>query len=184
MIIAYKSHIIVGLVCLLIGGIIGYNLKPSPKQLVEVPAPSYELPSGALVAQRLDINIPPPAPIQIASEEMKGKLVRAGKVEVKPTQEECEPVTIDWGVVKLKDGNRMIFNTNEGQIIAATDIPIDSTTIVKHPKWTLGAIAPADNLSGVGPMVQRHFGKLSVGAGAMKLKTDGWTGTVMVAVSW
>jgi hypothetical protein len=180
----YKSHIIVGLVCLLIGGITGYNLKPSLQPFAEKAAPSYELSNGALVAQRLDISVPPPAPIQIASKEMKGKLVRAGKVEVKPTQEECEPMTIDWGLVKLNDGNRIVFNTNEGQIIGATDIPIESTTITKHPKWTLGAIAPADNLSGVGPMVQRHFGKLSVGAGAMKMKTDGWTGTVMVAVSW
>lgn len=171
-------------VACLIGGFIGYNLKPSEVKFVETPAPSIELPSGALVAQRVDINVPPPAPIQVAAKELKGKTVRAGTVEVKPTQEECEPLKIDWGLVKLNDGNRMVFSTNDGQIIAATDIPIESTTITKHPKWTLGAIAPADNLSGVGPMVQRHFGKLSVGAGAMKMKTDGWTGSVIVAVSW
>jgi hypothetical protein len=181
---AYRSHIFVGLVCLVVGMIIGYNLKPSPQQLVERPAPSYELPSGALIAERLDINVPPPAPIQIAAKEIKGSLVRAGKVEIKPTQEECDPVTIDWGMVKQNDGSRMIFKSNDGQIISATDIPIESTTITKHPKWTLGAIAPTDNLSGVGPMVQRHFGKLSIGAGAMRTKTDQWTGTVMVAVSW
>jgi hypothetical protein len=48
----------------------------------------------------------------------------------------------------------------------------------------LGVIAPADNLKGAGPLVQRHFGRLSIGVGAMKMKTDGWTGAVMVAISW
>jgi hypothetical protein len=181
---AYKSHIIVGVVCLLVGAIIGYNLKSSPEHVVEKPAPSFELPSGALVAERMNIEVNPPAQIEIAAKEMKSKLVRAGTVEVQPTQEECEPVKIDWGLVKLNDGNRIVFNTDEGQIITATDIPIDTETIVKHPKWTLGVIAPADNLQGAGPLVQRHFGRLSVGAGAMKLKTDGWTGAVMVAISW
>lgn len=180
----FTSNMLPLVVALLIGGFIGYNLKSSPVQYVETPAPSIELSNGALVAQRLDINVPPPAPIQIAAKELKGKVVRAGVVEVKPTQEECEPVSIDWGVVKLNDGNRMVFKTNDGQIIAATDIPIETTTIMKHPKWTLGVMAPVDNLQGAGPLVQRHFGKLSIGAGAMKMKTDGWTGSIIVAVSW
>jgi hypothetical protein len=46
------------------------------------------------------------------------------------------------------------------------------------------AIAPIDNLSGVGPQVQRHFGKLTVGVAAVKSKTEGWTGMVSAGVSW
>lgn len=180
----YKSHILVGVVCLLIGGIVGYNLVPDQVVFVEKPAPSFTLPSGALVAERMDIHVDPPKPIKVATKELKGELVRAGSVKVKPTQEECPPVKIDWGLVRLEDEHRMVFTTEDGSIVGATDIPVRSMTVTKHPKWTVGAIAPVDNYSGVGPMVQRHFGRLSVGAAAVKTKQDEWTGMVSVGVSW
>jgi hypothetical protein len=78
----------------------------------------------------------------------------------------------------------MTFYTDDGTIVAATDIPVKSVTVKTYPKWTVGAIAPIDNPSGVGPMVGRHFGKLSIGVAAVKQKDTGWQGMASVAVSW
>lgn len=180
-----KSHAIVAAVFLLIGGVIGFKLAPDqPKVMSESHAPAIQLPSGALVAERVP-DAPVPQSIKKAAKEVGGRVARAGSVTVKPTQQDCPPVTIDWGLTEQKDKtHRMTFYTDDGTIVAATDIPVNSVTVKTYPKWTVGAIAPIDNLSGVGPSVQRHFGKLSVGVAAVKNVDDKWQGMVSIGVSW
>lgn len=176
------SQLILAAVFMLIGMVVGYHLKESPKVFHETHAPAIVLPSGGHVAERAP-EVEPPKPIKKAAKELKGKLTRAGSVTVKPTQADCPEVTIDFGLVKQKDGSRMVFHTDDGTILKAVDIPVETLTIVKHPKWSAGVIAPIGQWSGAGPVVERHFGKLSVGVAAVKLD-DQWQGLATVKVSW
>lgn len=183
--IPYRSHVITAGVALLIGGIVGFWLAPDqPKVVAESHAPAIQLPSGGYVAERVP-DAPVPQSIRKAAKEVGGRVARAGTATVKPTQVDCPEVKIDWGLTEQKDkSHRMTFYTDDGTIVGATDIPVSSTTVKVHPKWTVGAIAPIDNFSGAGPMVQRHFGKLTVGAAAVKDRAGDWQGMVSVGVSW
>jgi hypothetical protein len=178
-----KSHAIVAGVFLIIGGVLGFKLAPDqPKIIAESHAPAIQLPSGGYVAERVP-DAPVPKPIAKASKELGGRVVRAGSVTVKPKKEDCPEIQIDWGLIKKDEGHRMVFTSEDGTIIGAKDIPVETVEIVKHPKWSAGVIAPIGNWSGAGPVVERHFGKLSIGVAAVKIH-DEWNGLATVKVSW
>lgn len=182
----WRSNLVVAGIFLIIGGIIGFKLAPDqPKVVTESHAPAIQLPSGGYVAERVP-DAPVPPSIKKAAKEAGGRVARAGSVTVKPNQADCPPVTIDWGLTEQKDKtHRMTFYSDDGKIITATDIPVKSTTIMLHPKWTVGVIAPIDNYKGAGPSIERHFGKLSVGVAAVKMKgEDSYTGLASIKVSW
>jgi hypothetical protein len=177
-------QLIIYAVIMIFGIVVGYKLAPDqPKVVSESHAPAIQLPSGALVAERVP-DAPVPQPIVQAAKEVGGRVVQAGSVTVKPTQIDCPEVKIDWGLTEQKDKTkRMTFYTEDGTILTATDIPVKSTTIKVHPKWSAGVIAPIGEWSGAGPVVERHFGKLSVGVAAVKIH-DEWQGLATVKVSW
>jgi hypothetical protein len=180
-----RSHAIVAGVFLIIGGIIGFKLAPDqPKIMAESAAPAIQLPSGGYVAERVP-DAPVPQSMKKAAKEAGGRVVRAGNVKVKPTQSDCPEVNIDWALTKQKDdSHRMIFRTDDGTIIGAKDIPVESVSIVKHPKWSAGVIAPISDWKHAGPIVERHFGKLSLGVAAVRDVDDKWVGMATVKVSW
>lgn len=168
---------------LILGMIVGYNLLDPTTIVVEKDAPAQVLPHGGYVLERQSDAVVP-QPIKQAAKDLGGKLVRGGNVTVKPKQVDCPDVQLDWGLVKKDEGHRMVFYTDDGTITGGVDIPTESVEIRRYPKWSVGAIAPMSSLSGVGPYVQRHFGPVAVGAAAVKMPVEGWTGLVSVTVSW
>ena len=183
--IPYRSHIIVGLVCLLIGGAgglaLGWKLY-HPEQIIETAEPEQVLEDlNVVVLQRLPENVAPPIPktIKKAAKKVGGKLERAGGVTVKPepTPEspvdcECEDVKIDFGLVDTGTGKRVVATAEGGKIIGGYDIPLEPYTVPKETKWEVGLIVPVENYEGIGGYVNRKLGPFSVGVQVAKPYAD------------
>jgi hypothetical protein len=192
----FRSHFIVGAVCLVIGiGIglaIGWKLY-KPTEILETAAPEQVLEDiNVIVLERLPENVAPPVPkkLQKAAKKIGGKLERAGEVVVKPepTPEsapdcECEEVKIDFGLVDTGTGKRVVATAEGGKIIGGYDIPLEPYIQNKESKWEVGAVVPIENYEGIGPYVSRKIGPLSVGIQAMQpSQEEGWTAMATVGV--
>ena len=192
----YRSHIIVGVVCLvagiLIGLAIGWKLY-KPTEIIETAAPEQILEDlNVVVLQRLPENVAPPVPktIKKAAKKVGGKLERAGGITVQPepTPEspvdcECEDVKIDFGLVDTGTGKRVVATAEGGKIIGGYDIPLEPYVQNKESKWEVGAVMPVENYEGIGPYVSRKVGPFSVGLQAMQpSKDEGWTAMATVGI--
>jgi hypothetical protein len=184
--ISYRSHIIVGAICLVLGIAIGLGIGwklYKPELIVETPQPEQVLEDlNVVVLQRLPENVAPPIPVEIKKGAKKagGKLERAASITIqpKPTEEgcECEEVTVDIGVVDTGEGKRIITHTDDGTILGGTDIPLEPYAKAKEIKWEVGAVVPLENPEGVGGYVSRKVGPFSVGLQAMQPSAEeGWT---------
>jgi hypothetical protein len=194
--IPYRSHIIVGLICLAIGGAgglaLGWKLY-HPTEVIEIAEPEQVLEDlNVIVLQRLPETVAPPIPKEIkkAAKKIGGKLERAGGVTVKPepTPEspvdcECEEVKIDFGLVDTGNGKRVVATAEGGKIIGGYDIPLEPYVATKESKWEIGAVVPVENYEGVGPYVARKVGPFNVGLQAMQPSRDeGWTAMATVGI--
>jgi hypothetical protein len=196
MINTYRSHIIVGLSCLVTGIVIGLALGwklYKPTEIIETAAPEEVLEDlNVIVLQRLPENVAPPIPktIKQAAKKVGGKLERAGGVTVKPepTPEsppdcECEEVKIDFGLVDTGTGKRVVATAEGGKIIGGYDIPLEPYVVAKESKWEVGAVVPLENYEGVGPYVARKVGPFSVGIQAMQPSSEeGWTAMATLGI--
>lgn len=194
--IPYRSHIIVGLVCLLLGTALGLAIGwklYKPTEIIETAAPEQVLEDlNVIVLQRLPENVAPPIPktVKQAAKKIGGKLERAGGVTVKPepTPEspvdcECEDVKIDFGLVDTGTGKRVVATAEGGKIIGGYDIPLEPYVQNKESRWEVGAIVPVENPEGVGAYVNRKVGPFSVGIQAAKPYADeGYTAMATVGI--
>ncbi len=181
----FRSHFIVGAVCLVIGiGIglaIGWKLY-KPTEILETAAPEQVLEDiNVIVLERLPENVAPPVPkkLQKAAKKIGGKLERAGEVVVKPepTPEsppdcECEEVKIDFGLVYTGTGKRVVATAEGGKIIGGYDIPLEPYTVPKETKWEVGLVVPVENYEGTGGYVSLKLGPFSVGVQVAKPYAD------------
>jgi hypothetical protein len=172
----YRSHIIIGVVCLLLGiGIglaIGWKLY-KPTQIIETAQPEQVLEEiGVTVLQRLPETEapPPPKPLQKAAKKVGGKLERTAHIVIQPEPTEdsppdckCKEVKVDVGVVDQGNGKRIIAYAEDGTILAGRDIPLEPYTAVKETKWEVGLVVPVENPQGIGGYVSRKVGPFSVG---------------------
>lgn len=192
----YRSHLITGAVCLVIGIAIGLALGWKlyrPTQIIETAQPEQVLEDlNIVVLQRLPENVAPPIPktVKQAAKKIGGKLERAGGITVKPepTPEspaecECEEVKIDFGLVDTGDGKRVVATAEGGKIIGGYDIPLEPYTAVKALKWEVGAVVPVENPEGIGAYVSRKVGPFSVGIQAAKpFKEEGYTAMATIGI--
>lgn len=192
----FRSHLIVGTVCLVVGVLIGLAIGwklYKPTEIIETAAPEQVLEDlNVIVLQRLPENVAPPVPktIKKAAKKIGGKLERAGGVTVKPepTPEspaecECEEVKIDFGLVDTGNGKRVVATAEGGKIIGGYDIPLEPYVENKESKWEVGAVVPVENYEGVGPYVSRKVGPFSVGVQAMQpSQEEGWTAMATVGI--
>lgn len=183
--IPYRSHVIVGLVCLLIGGAgglaMGWKLYHT-EQVIETPKAEQRLEDlNVVVLQRLPENIAPSISPEIkkAAKKVGGKLERAATVTVQPKVSEsspdnckCDPVTVDIGLVDQGDGKRIVTHTDNGIIIGGTDVPLEPYTVSKETKWEVGLVMPVENYEGTGGYVSRKLGPFSVGVQVAKPYAD------------
>jgi hypothetical protein len=181
----YRSHAIVGVICLIVGIAIGLAIGwklYKPSEIIETAAPEQVLEDlNVIVLQRLPEPQAPPIPkvIKQAAKKVGGKLERAGGVTVKPetTPEspaecECEEVKIDFGLVDTGNGKRVVATAEGGKIIGGYDIPLEPYVENKESKWEVGAIVPVENYKGAGPYVARKIGPFSVGIQVAKPYVD------------
>ena len=192
----FRSHIIVGASCLVIGILIGLAIGWKlyhHEKILETAAPEQVLDDlNITVLQRLPENVAPPVPkkLEKAAKRIGGKLERAGEVVVKPepTPEspaecECEEVKIDFGLVDTGNGKRVVATAEGGKIIGGYDIPLEPYVENKESKWEVGAVVPVEYYEGVGPYVSRKVGPFSVGVQAMQpSQEEGWTAMATVGV--
>lgn len=192
----FRSHLIVGTVCLVVGVLIGLAIGwklYKPTEIIETAAPEQVLEDlNVIVLQRLPENVAPPVPKEIkkAAKKIGGKLERAGGVTVKPepTPEsppdcECEEVKIDFGLVDTSNGKRVVATAEGGKIIGGYDIPLEPYVENKESKWEVGAVVPVEYYEGVGPYVARKVGPFSVGVQAMQpSQEEGWTAMATVGI--
>lgn len=194
--IPYRSHIIVGLICLAIGAAgglaLGYKLY-RPVQIIETPAAEERLEDlNVVVLQRLPETVAPPVSKEVkkAAKKVGGKLERVQVITVQPKPIEgapagceCEEIKLEVGTVDTGDGKRTVVHTDDATVTGGTDIPLEPYTVVKALKWEVGAIVPVENPEGVGAYVSRKVGPFSIGIQAAKPYADeGYTAMATVGI--
>ena len=196
MISTYRSHIIVGLSCLVAGILIGLALGwklYKPDMIMEAPAPEQRLEElNVVVLQRLPENVAPPISneIQKAAKKVSGKLERVQTVTLQPKPKagtpegcECEEIKVEVGTVDTGDGKRAVVHTDDATVIGGTDIPLEPYQAERKFNWEVGAIVPLENPKGVGPYVSRKVGPFSVGLQATQpSQEEGWTAMATVGI--
>jgi hypothetical protein len=194
--IPYRSHDIVGLVCLLIGTALGLAIGYKfyrPVQIIEAAAPEEKLEDlNVVVLQRLPENIAPPVSKEVkkAAKKVGGKLERVQTITIQPKPSEgapagcsCDEIKLEVGTVDTGDGKRAVVHTDNATIINGTDIPLEPYQAVKDLKWEVGAIVPMENPKGVGAYVSRKAGPFSVGIQASKpFENEGYTAMATVGI--
>ena len=181
----YRSHLITGAVCLVVGILIGLALGWKfyrPVQIVETAKPEVIILEDVVVLERKPEQAPPPK-IEKAAKKLGGKLERTATVRIQPQPTpaspadcECEEVKLDVGLVDEGDGKRIVVHTDDATILGGTDNPLEPYNAVKDLKWEVGAIVPVENPEGVGAYVSRKVGPFSVGIQASKpFKEEGYT---------
>lgn len=187
--IPYLSHIITGVICLLIGIFIGYKLN-APVAMPETKAPEIRLSDTTTVLER-DPGGEVLEDIQIAAKKIGGRVTRTTQVKLKPKPIknapegcECEEIELNVGTVDTGKGTRTVVTTDDAGIVGGVDNPIDPYIYRKDPKWQVGVIVPIDNPSGVGPTVARKVGPFHVGVAAVQTRQDGWTGFVTATINF
>ena len=188
-----KRTVALPVLCLVVGILIGWWIH-RPVSIRETPAPAMALPSGGVVAPRME----PPAQLPVVAKEAAkatgGKPVRVGHVTVQPTNQiltetelvdcTCDPVRIDWSLIEAKDGFRMAFDTPSGVIVDSSDRPL--TGIKRHsPKpWAVGGTVSLDR-SGrkhYGVFLDRDLGPFRLGVEASQ--QEGGTVTLRAGIKF
>lgn len=182
------------LACLLVGMLLGWWMR-RPVQVVERAAPAVVLPSGGHVLERKPEAQVPPA-VTTAAKESGGKLVRAGSVTVRPhgRVEEvmppeqsrrhdsapvaqapvctCADVQLDWGLLRFGDGQRMVFSTDDGEILDGVDIPMVPMLVPREPRWSaMLLVEPAERKAGA-LVVTRAAGPFTLAAAIVRVHGD------------
>jgi hypothetical protein len=146
--------------------------KPVPEDLT--PAPQVQQADGSMLAARAPDAHPAPPPHMIP----KGfKEVRRDTVTVAPSAAAaasgCPPVSVSLSLVRNGSEQRVVASSPDGQVIAATDIPIEAAQLPPPPKpWAAGL--SYDTRHAVGMWVDRDVGRLVLGAALSRLP-DGKT---------
>lgn len=193
---SYRSHIIVGAVCLVLGIAIGLAIGwklYKPTQIIEAAAPEQVLEDlNVVVLQRLPENIAPlpPPVLKKAAKKIGGKLERTAHIVIQPepTPEsppdcQCKEVKVDIGIVDQGDGRRIIAYAEDGTILSSRDVPLEPYVAEKPLKWEVGAVVPVENPEGVGPYVSRKIGPFSLGVQATQpSQEEGWTAMATVGI--
>jgi hypothetical protein len=158
----------------------------NPEPVKETAAPEQHLPSGGLVLAR-DPDAPVPAPVKKAAKEAGGDLERAISITVQPDPVvpegdgkyadpmtpappacSCKPITVDLGLIEMKDHTHRVVATAEGgEIVAALDRPFGPAVSKRETRWAAGvAFAPFPDEQGrkYGAWVDRDVGPLRLGA--------------------
>jgi len=138
---------------------VGSGNAPRPENAS--PAPAVRQGDGSVIAERQPDATPPAAPHEIP----KGaREVRRVTTTVQPAQPDCDPVTVTTSLVQIDDGYRAITSTDNGTVVGALDLSIESLTVPPAPRrWAAGAsYEPVRGLWGA--WVERDFGRLRVGA--------------------
>lgn len=177
------------LIGILIGIGIGWKLY-HPEPIIESYKPEVRTSNGTVALER-KAELPPPEPIKVAAKEVGGELKRAGTVvlQPKPTEDsspecKCEEITLDFGTVDQGDGERVIFHTEDAEILGGVDSPQVPYMKYDEPKWDVGVMIPFDNPKGIGPAVSKKMGAFKVGIAAAKPRQGGWTAFATVQISF
>lgn len=165
----------------------------------ETAAPRVDLPSGAVVAERIpDAPLPPVA--AEAARELGGTVARAGSVVVEPRPAtadvvepdrpggapQClcrlDPLRLDWTLTNVADGQRMSWYTDSGTILSATDIPVAPVRMRRDRRWAAGVSVSVDmsQRRAAGVWVDRDIARLRLGLELSQ--RDGGTATLRAGI--
>lgn len=185
----WKLPLLTCLFGVLVGMTIQYMLA-RPELVIESYKPEVVLSNEAVALER-KADLPPPASIKKAAKELGGKLVRAGTVVIapeptpdSPPECKCKEIELNFGVTDEGDGQRVIFETDDGTIAGGFDSPQVLYEIANKPNWEVGVLVPLGNPKGIGPIISKRMGAFKVGIAAAKLKQSGWTGFATATYSW
>jgi hypothetical protein len=136
-----------------------------PDPVVEKPAAEQRQADGSVVLERRPDAAAKPAQLV----PQGAKVERVGRVTVQPprigddlpangrgflgsSSDPCQPVTVDWSLVREPDGGRrMLASSPDGTIIGGVDVPIETAAPPPKPlRWAAGiSWSPANETAGL-----------------------------------
>lgn len=154
--------------------------KPVPELMT--PAPQVQQADGSMIAARAPDAHPAPAPHIIPKGFTE---VRRDTVTVAPTPAAaasgCPPVSVNLSVVRNGADQRVVASSPDGQVIAATDIPIEAAQLPPPAKpWAAGL--SYDTRHAVGIWLERDVGRLVLGGALSRLPNGRAEAQVRVGV--
>ena len=125
--------------------------------------PAHEIPKGAKLERVVQVKVKPRNDTPTAATGTPGY----GPANVLP---ELPPVTVDLTLVRLPDQTRrVILSSQDGEVVAAEDIPVETARPVRTMRWAAGGLwNPSDRTWG--GWLQRDLGPAVVGLDAYQVR--------------
>lgn len=101
----------------------------------------------------------------------------------KKVDADCPPVTIDWSLVRQKDGERMIVSSKDGEILGGVDIPVAPFSVATPHRWAAGGsygLAP----QAYGAWLERDLWRLRFGIEANRTRQGDVEGRVRLGITF
>jgi hypothetical protein len=176
------AAIVGALLALLVGAAIAWATWPAkPVPEVVTAAPQIFQADGSVVAARAPDPHPPKTRYALPKASTEE---RRGEVVVAPAPA-ASTVQVDYSLVRSADGGRrMVFDSPDGKVLSAVDIPIDPGMLPPPAKPWAAGLSYGTNRS-VGLWVDRDLGsRLRVGAAVQRLENGKAEAQLRVGVRW
>lgn len=152
------------------------------------PAAAQSQPDGSVVAERRPQASPGKAPHQLPKGSTEE---RRASIKLKPAAPpvadasgvlECPPVSVDLSLVREQDGGRRIVaSSQDGKVVSALDVPIETGLIQERRPWSAG-VSYGEQSPGV--WVERDLGRIRAGAELVRDQAGAVQGRVRVGWVW
>lgn len=128
--------------------------------------PTFKVPKGSTVERVVKITVKPKETSPIPSKQ--DTVTGTETTTQNPTKEAtltCPPINVEIALVRNKDESRsVIVKSDNGEIVGAVDIPVESAKPTFKPKlWAVGAVINPFKET-YGAFVDRDIGWVRVGA--------------------
>lgn len=85
----------------------------------------------------------------------------------------CDPVTVDWGLVRFGDGQRLVVKAEGGEIVGGYDKPLQLDVQPVARKWAaLVVVDPGAPRGSFAAIIERDAGPLRLAAAVVKVRED------------
>lgn len=175
---------------IVIGLLIGYSFwhQPVAPSAESVKAQIIQRDSS-VVAARVPVaekNLPKPPHIipKNTREERRGTIVVTPEPDL-VNGCQCEPVTVDWSLVRAEDGRRFVVSSPDGRIDSALDTPILDDAAPSYRNALGVSWRPEPTGDAYGVLYQRDvLGRFRVGAGVEYQPHDGLRANVQAMLRY
>lgn len=159
---AKLALVLLSFICVLAAGMF-IGARSTPKEDVSF-KPQITQQDGSVIAERRIETLTERLTSKSKHEIPKGSVVeRKGSVTITPDKTK-DNATVDYSLTREQDGGkRMIFSTEDGEVVSAVDIPVERVVVPQERKWSAGVVYGPQNKQW-GAYVQRDVGRVRLGA--------------------